>query len=510
MTRLVNFLGLVFIVLLLLIQGCSTSTKTGEIKNSNKVVNNSPSNTKDINDLLRLARQYSKGETYKDYSKSLSLYRQARALGSGKASYELYLKADNGSKERRELLIEAAQRGVQSARKTLALNYFRGWNRFPKNLEVGEKWAKLARPGLIEDRASGSGSASYELSQLEPEGTPRAKALLIEAAERGYPLAMHYLADYQIEGKKGFQKNLFAAEKLLVARLKERPNSSAEKRMLKRIPGAEKRYAQLKKEWAELKRSKDLCKAAKKPAYSEKNLNGSKVITLQWRVRHCFATITATMNKQGQWDGPYKIVDNKSGFVHVDGTMQNGVFSGFLYRQDTIRPGYNFHEDKSKGTFVLKYKPTINIDSAMNSGFETFDYAFSKENVDKKFTRKVVVSNNRLDTMTEYMDDGTILYEGTALSERAAYFNDLDYYNLIKEGIRTEKGDLSKINTNQSKKYNVIFIGSADYGRFEGRCLYEKVMEPCKYEYYSLIKDSSRYNRYKRIDRKRSRNPILV
>lgn len=452
------------------------------------IIQGSASASTEMDDLLKSAWKYQNGmtrETWrlgshpKDLDKARGLYQEARALGSGEASFALHYMTTDRS-EAKALHLEAVQRGYKQAIFSLATKYLTGTRDFPKNLKKAERLANIVRPEYEKKRIGGAGWASYKLHQLETPGSAFSKALLIEAAERGYQYAKIALAKYQKEGNFGFENNFEEAKRWAQSILEER--SVVEDARLV------------------LEKKMELCNKSQKKSYKVSHVNGIKKITSKGK----FGSITATKNKQGKWDGPYKYIRNDYGddcFVVVDGVVKNNVFSGTLYHRMSIRMGYDFYRAMDKGTFVLKYKPTINVDEAMNSGFELYDYELSKKYKGQTITQKVIVKNNKMVSMTEYLDDGTVLYEGKVVRPNGAYFNKYDYFKFKNQNIKVKKVDESKLSTSFGKEEDMIFFTRpVNFGRSKGKCLYENTMELCNYDYYVEIKNSSRYNRYKRID----------
>lgn len=451
------------LIIAMFIQGCVSTTEP-----------------KDVAGLLTLARHYHYGmdNSYKagshpkDKSKAKELYHKARALGSGKASLQLYYLSPLGSEERKTFLVEAAQKGEKYAIEPLAHNFLYGKGGFAQNIEKGEKWAKIARVPYLTERVSGSGKASFNLYWLNPPGTKLSKELLLEAVQRGYEDAMGELAYKQLKGENGFEQNLEEAESLALRVLETKPKDWMAKRVIQQLPDAK-----MKKQRAERIKRQKLCNEQKHPVYRESMVGGAKIITMQSKRGGCYTTITATMNKQGKWDGSYKIVSNEDNFIYADGEIKNGVFSGFFYLKRYVSNVHNFYRDTSKTDHVLRTKHTINIDHAMNSGFDKFDYKFSQKNRNKKFTKKLVIKNNKVLASTEYMDDGTVLYEGSIINPTVFLTPDKVY--------------------RPNKKYNMIHIEFGDIRRLEGQCLYENKMEYCKHETYVVNNNSTRH---KRID----------
>ncbi len=172
----------------------------------------------------------------------------------------------------------------------------------------------------------------------------------------------------------------------------------------------------------------------------------TKVLTLKFSeeaqpyAEPYFATVTGAYNAKGNLDGPYKRVRD-DGVVLFDGTMKDGRSNGTLTSVDELPKTYVITNADKKGKPISElYDPTILTKAAFH-------------------TRRTVFQNGGAVRMTDTADDGTVLYDGTAMTLYKGPSN-FDYLTVK---------------------------------RLKGRCYYNGRYEDCEYL-------NERYEKPKRID----------
>lgn len=172
----------------------------------------------------------------------------------------------------------------------------------------------------------------------------------------------------------------------------------------------------------------------------------TKVLTLKFSeetqlyTEPYFATATGAYNAKGNLDGPYKRVRD-DGVVLFDGTMNDGLANGILTSVDELPKTYVITNADKKGKPISElYDPTILTQAAFHTTRTTF-------------------RNGGAVRMTDTADDGTVLYDGTAMALYKGPSN-FDYLTVK---------------------------------RLKGRCYYNGRYEGCEYL-------SERYEKPKRID----------